>query len=281
MPGEDDVGGGRGELAALRGVPGLDDDRVTLRGARDGELALDGEVLPLVTEGARGSVGGPGVPQLAGGGDELGGPAVGSPPVRADPGSRGRSARSRQPPRRKFSPVKASEEVTTFQAARPSLRWSRVASRRASSYGSLKVALTVAARPSRSVTAARALSTVRDSGRPTTSRSWMRPLCSRSRSPSARKKKSNLPRSAVRARCSKEENSIWLFERGSLQTVVLFTPGKWAARCICFRVGAVMLVPPRGRIGSPGAPVPGARGACLPGRRCGTDCGAEAGRRFR
>ncbi len=117
-----------------------------------------------------------------------------------------------------------------FQAARPSLRWSRVARRRASSYGSLKVALTVPARPSRVVTAASADRTVRDSGRPTTSRSWTRPLSSRSRSPSARKKKSNFPRSAVAARWRNEAKSIWLPDRGSAQTVVLLTPGKCAAR---------------------------------------------------
>lgn len=60
--------------------------------------------------------------------------------------------------------MKASDEVTTFQAARPALRWSSEASRRASSYGSLKVALTVPASPSRSVTAASAFRTVIDSG---------------------------------------------------------------------------------------------------------------------
>ena len=32
---------------------------------------------------------------------------------------------ARKPPRRKFSPVNASQEVTTFQAARPPDRWSR------------------------------------------------------------------------------------------------------------------------------------------------------------
>lgn len=111
-----------------------------------------------------------------------------------------RSASARKPPRRKFSPVKASKLVTTFHAARPPLRWSSVASRRATSYGSLKVELTVAASPRWVVTAARAERTVSDSGRPTTSRSWMRPFASRSRSPSARKKKSNFPRSAVWAR---------------------------------------------------------------------------------
>lgn len=83
MPGEDDVGCGRGELPALGGVAGLDDDRVALRGARDGELALDGEVPAVVGDGARGSVGGPGVPQLAGGGDELGGAGVPLGPVQA------------------------------------------------------------------------------------------------------------------------------------------------------------------------------------------------------
>ena len=64
--------------------------------------------------------------------------------------------------------------------------------------------------PIRSVTAARAASTVKVSGRPTTSRSWIWPRCSRRRSPSARKKKSNLARSAVWASCTKEENSMWL-----------------------------------------------------------------------
>ncbi|CAM5623496.1 hypothetical protein SMICM304S_01140 [Streptomyces microflavus] len=34
VPGEDDVGGGGGELPALAGVPGLDHHRVALRGAR-------------------------------------------------------------------------------------------------------------------------------------------------------------------------------------------------------------------------------------------------------
>ena len=101
---------------------------------------------------------------------------------------------------------------------------------RATSYGSLKVELIVPARPRWSVTAASAASTVNVSGRPTTSRSWIRPLCSRSRSPSARKKKSNLPRSAVWARWTNEAKSMWLPAAGSLHTVVLFTPGKCAAR---------------------------------------------------
>src|ERR1035441_4800846 len=48
--------------------------------------------------------------------------------------------------------------------------------------------------------------------------------------------KSNLARSAVRARWANELNSIWLPERGSLHTVVLFTPGKCAARWICLSV---------------------------------------------
>jgi hypothetical protein len=67
--------------------------------------------------------------------------------------------------------VNASHEVTTFQAARPPDRWSRLANCRATSYGSLKVELIVPARPSRLVTAASAASTVNVSGRPTTSRS--------------------------------------------------------------------------------------------------------------
>ena len=113
-----------------------------------------------------------------------------------------------------------------FQPARPSDRWSSVANCRATSKGSLNVVLMVPVRPRRSVTAASAPSTVKVSGRPTTSRSWMRPRCSRSRRPSARKKKSNRPRSAVRARCTNESNSIWLPDSGSDHTVVLLTPGK-------------------------------------------------------
>ena len=58
-----------------------------------------------------------------------------------------------------------------FQPARPSDNWSRVANCLATSKGSLKVVLIVPVRPSRSVTAANAASTVNVSGRPTTSRS--------------------------------------------------------------------------------------------------------------
>src|ERR1700728_1361910 len=61
----------------------------------------------------------------------------------------------------------------------------------------------------------------------------MRPFCSRNRSPSARNRKSNLARSAVRAKWANELNSMWLPDLGSLHTVVLFTPGKCAARCTC------------------------------------------------
>src|SRR5277367_5560636 len=45
--------------------------------------------------------------------------------------------------------------------------------------------------------------------------------------------KSNLPRSAVWAKRRNESNSMWLPAAGSLHTVVLFTPGKCAARWIC------------------------------------------------
>src|ERR1700760_2902994 len=45
--------------------------------------------------------------------------------------------------------------------------------------------------------------------------------------------KSNLPRSAVWAKRANESNSMWLPAAGSLHTVVLFTPGKCAARWIC------------------------------------------------
>src|SRR6202035_5795453 len=47
--------------------------------------------------------------------------------------------------------------------------------------------------------------------------------------------KSNLPRSALWAKRRNESNSMWLPAAGSLHTVVLFTPGKWAARWICLR----------------------------------------------
>src|ERR1700735_4681034 len=45
--------------------------------------------------------------------------------------------------------------------------------------------------------------------------------------------KSNLPRSALWAKRRNESNSMWLPAAGSLHTVVLFTPGKCAARWIC------------------------------------------------
>src|SRR6202008_40852 len=45
--------------------------------------------------------------------------------------------------------------------------------------------------------------------------------------------KSNLPRSAVCVNWRNESNSMWLPAAGSLHTVVLFTPGKCAARWIC------------------------------------------------
>src|SRR6202012_700257 len=58
-----------------------------------------------------------------------------------------RASWGRTPPRRKFSPVNASHEVTTFQAARPPDRWSRLANCRATSYGSLKGEVILLARP--------------------------------------------------------------------------------------------------------------------------------------
>jgi len=53
VPAEDGVGARCGELAALVGVTGLEDDRAALRGARDVELALDVEVLTRVDERTR------------------------------------------------------------------------------------------------------------------------------------------------------------------------------------------------------------------------------------
>src|ERR1700675_2568698 len=52
--------------------------------------------------------------------------------------------------------------------------------------------------------------------------------------------KSNLPRSAVWAKRANESNSMWLPAAGSLHTVVLFTPGKCAARWICFVKAGVL-----------------------------------------
>lgn len=109
----------------------------------------------------------------------------------------------------------------------------------------------VPVRPKRSVTAARAASTVKVSGRPTTSKSYISPPCSRSRSPSARKRKSNLARSAVCAKWTNESKSMWLPAAGSLHTVVLLTPGKWAARWICLS-GLLLMVGPSGGSGSGG-----------------------------
>ena len=94
-----------------------------------------------------------------------------------------------------------------------------MASCRASSYGSLKVAFTVAMSPRCRVTAARPASTVMLSGRPMTSWSKIWPSRSRSTSPSARKKKSNFPRSAVWAACWNDAKSIWLPAAGSDHTV--------------------------------------------------------------
>src|SRR6202035_3952097 len=45
--------------------------------------------------------------------------------------------------------------------------------------------------------------------------------------------KSNWPRSALWAKRRNESNSMWLPAAGSLHTVVLFTPGKCAARWTC------------------------------------------------
>src|SRR5918998_5680678 len=99
----------------------------------------------------------------------------------------------------------------------------------------------------------------------------MSPFCSRRRSPSARNRKSNFARSAVRAKCTNEENSMWLPAAGSLHTVVLLTPGKCAARWICLRA-RVMARPSGGGVAVGGprqaeplaqrlVPVGGAEGA--------------------
>ena len=181
-----------------------------------------------------------------------------------------RSLCARNPPRRKFSPVKASEEVTMFHAARPPERWSSDANCRATSHGSLNVVLMVPARPRCVVAAARVFRMVKVSGRPITSRSKMRPCCSRSRRPSARNRKSNSPRSAVLARCTNDSTSMWLSERGSLHTVVLLTPGKCAPRWTCLGWvrfdGRVLMRLPPGRTGCRVGTGRSARAAGCPGR---------------
>src|SRR5688572_2207474 len=95
----------------------------------------------------------------------------------------------------------------------------------------------------------------------------MRPFCSRSRSPSARKRKSNFARSAVRAKCTNEENSMWLPAAGSLHTVVLLTPGKCAARWICLRgIGGASSGAERVAVGGPRQPEQAAEGVGFVGR---------------
>ncbi len=90
VPGEDRVGRGGGEVAALVGVAGLEDDRPSLRRAGDIELAADVEEAVVVLERAGPGhaeelaallvgddfVAVPGVPQLGGGLQEGAGPVV-------------------------------------------------------------------------------------------------------------------------------------------------------------------------------------------------------------
>src|SRR3954471_12908383 len=84
----------------------------------------------------------------------------------------------------------------------------------------------------------------------------MAPFCSRSRSPSARNRKSNFPRSAAWANRTNEPNSMWLPAAGSLHTVVLLTPGKCAARWTCLWTCLVMTRPSDGGVAVGGAREP-------------------------
>jgi len=74
-----------GEVAALVGVPGLEDDRGDLRGLGDGEGAVDVEEVAVPVEGTVTPA--VGLPQGAGEGDEVGGTpvAVGAVEVTAAP----------------------------------------------------------------------------------------------------------------------------------------------------------------------------------------------------
>src|SRR5690349_4839080 len=103
----------------------------------------------------------------------------------------------------------------------------------------------------------------------------MWPPCSRSRRPSARNRKSNLARSAVRAKWTKELNSMWLPASGSLHTVVLLTPGKCAARWICFSGLLMVLTSPSGSGG--GVAVGGAGQAQQSAQGVGLVGAAEGG----
>jgi hypothetical protein len=76
VPGEDGVGTVGGEFPAATGVPGLQDDRVQLRAARQREVPGDVEVVALVPERPWLARRGPGLPQLARRLDELGGADV-------------------------------------------------------------------------------------------------------------------------------------------------------------------------------------------------------------
>ena len=134
VPAEDRVRAGRGELAALVGVAGLEDDRSPLRAARHVELPADVEMGVRGARTAR-------LGSARNTPDSLS--AMISSPCQESNSSqvvcrnvRARSYRAscgRKPPRRKFSPVNASQEVTTFHAARPPDRWSRLANCRATS----------------------------------------------------------------------------------------------------------------------------------------------------
>ncbi len=67
---------------------------------------------------------------------------------------------------------------------------------------------------------------------------------------------------------------MWLPASGSLHTVVLLTPGKCAARWICFRVISVLLR--RRRSGWRGGRDRAARAGCSPRTRCGRRRGARS-----
>ncbi len=152
---EDHVGPARGEILALGRGTGLDHHRVALRRPRHVERPLHGEPLALVVD--RVHLGGvseqrrlgvedqrvvlPAVPELRGHLEELVGAFVAF--------VAGGNCSSRL----KLRASDSWKEVTTFQAARPAVRWSRLANDRATVNGCAYVVDTVAASPRCSVTA--------------------------------------------------------------------------------------------------------------------------------
>ena len=187
VPREDHLGVLGGEVPPVGGVARLHDHRVPLRAARNVEPPVDvelraamaerrdrvvGEEAPARAIGHHG-VGRPAVPQLLREAHELRGARVAVGVVEEAAAAEVRAVER----------VRARDDVPAGAPVREVVEGRelsgelvRLVERGAERADEADVA----------VTAASAASTARVFGRPTTSRSWMSPLCSRSRSPSAR-----------------------------------------------------------------------------------------------